>query len=60
MKKLVIRFRVISPSYYHTPMMYIPNEKTRVEPSQPDDGDGCDCHVSGFTVSHKPGCINYE
>lgn len=27
----VIVFRVISPSDYHTPMMYIPKEETRVK-----------------------------
>ena len=31
MKKFVIRFRLISPNDYHTPMMYLPVESTIVE-----------------------------
>ena len=31
MKKWVIRFRVVSPTDYHTPLMYLPIETTYVE-----------------------------
>ena len=37
MKTWVIRFRVISQNDYHTPMMYIPIQETRVKAETEDE-----------------------
>jgi len=36
MKKWTIRFRVISPSDYHTPLIYLPVESTVIEAETED------------------------
>ena len=36
-KKWVVRFRVVSPSDYHTPRMYIPTEETRIKANSADE-----------------------
>lgn len=37
MKKWVVRFRVIAPTDYHTPLMYIPTEQTIVDADTADE-----------------------
>ena len=37
MRKWVIRFRVISPNDYNTPMCYLPMEETRIEAQTEDE-----------------------
>ena len=37
MSKWAVRFRVISPSDYHTPLGYIPIESTQVEAQTADE-----------------------
>jgi hypothetical protein len=36
MAQFVIRFRVLSPSDYHTPLCYLPVEETRVDADTAD------------------------
>ena len=36
-KEWIVRFRVISPSDYHTPMCYLPIESTQIKAETPDE-----------------------